>query len=102
MTQLAHGALVPAASGPTQTGAWLVRVRSGTGPWSTGVSFNFATGATSRVSAIATREESALTKSALNPQPLPPKSRSEPAQNAKVQSQGGARDWNQAPSILGK
>lgn len=102
MAQLAQGAVVPAASGPTQTGPWLVRVRSGAGAWSTGVSFNFATGVSSRVSAAAIGDNGVLTRSVLNPQPLPPKSQSESTQGAKAQDKAGARNWSQAPAILGK
>ncbi len=103
MAQLARGAIVPPADSPTRTGPWLVKVRSGAGAWSTGVSFNFSAPQFSRTATTTEQGGSVFTKSALNPQPLPPKSGGNPATDAKTQvPTGAARNWNQAPAILGR
>ncbi len=90
--QLAQGANVPAGAGPDATGPWLVRVRLDGGAWSQAVSFNFSTTDPSSHAASTTMNSNPATKSALNPQPLPP----------APSSISGKRDWGQASGILGK
>lgn len=101
MAQLAQGATVPAPSSPTQTGIWLVRVRSAGGTWSEGVSFHYTARAVPDAVQQTVRGAIKQDAAALNPQPLPPNPVA--TSNAPAKPPAAAvRDWNVAPSTFGK
>jgi hypothetical protein len=78
--QLAQGAWVPPASGPSRSGRWQMRVRAvaGNAVWSEAVAFDYVGPNEPRGNAWGHRANE-IERQGLNPQPLPPKETTTPA-----------------------